>query len=491
MDEKHIYSLYTILKGIREYLDLRIKGKTFWLKVELADIKFHSSGHCYLELSETKDGKNIAKCKGAIWQGSLETIRVNLKNDFPNIIKKGNEILSLVELQFTEQYGLNIIIKDVDINFSLGALEKKKQETIDQLKRENLIEKNKLCKVPKVIQKIAIIGSAETAGITDLRKQLDNNSYRYHFTYEIFSCLVQGEKAELEIIQRLKQLNGSQYDVIALIRGGGSKLDLEVFNSYNIAREIALHDKPIFTGIGHETDVSVADLVANMYHKTPSALGSYIIEKAHNFEVSIITSLNGVFEYKNRFLEDRKSRLRLNIQTLTSQSRSITQLRRGDLHTKMNRIVQETSQLLNIERKNLALGLELIKTNPLAYIITSKSNLKHTVELIEINSEGRIKQALENFKQIIELIFSYSKHKIEDRLKFVSNILDIVDIYHPDNILTKGYAIPRLNGQLLIDQSIRENDILEIELLKKVLIVLFKKDKQKWKTSLMNRLLKS
>ena len=491
MQEKKIYTLSVILKGIREYLEQRIKGKSFWLKVELANINFHNSGHCYLELVETLNGQSIAQCRGSIWRSSLEAIKANLGNDFYNIIKKGNEILCYVEMQFTEQYGLNVIIRDIDINFNLGALEKKKQETIDRLKKEDLLTKNKQLPLPTVIQKIAIIGSPETAGITDLKKQLDNNSYQYHFDYEIFPCLVQGERAEAEIINRLKELNESKFDIIALVRGGGSKLDLEVFNSYNIAKEIALHKKPIFTGIGHETDLCVADLVANVYHKTPTALGSYIVERAHNFEVRVINSFNEVIEYKNRFLEDRKSSLKLNIQTLTSKSISITQLRRGDLHTKMNRLLAEARQQINIENNRLSIGQELIKTNPITFIMNSKNNLKHTMELMQINSEGRIKQALDNFKQTMGLILSYSKQKIEDRLNYVNNVLEVVGIYHPDNILSKGYAIPKMDGRLILNQPIMENTELEIELLKRILIVTYKRDKQKWKTSLMNRLLKS
>jgi len=491
MHEKKIYTLSVILKGIREYLEQRIKGKSFWLKVELANINFHNSGHCYLELVETLNGQSIAQCRGSIWRSSLEAIKVNLGNDFSNIIKKGNEILCYVEIQFTEQYGLNVIIRDIDINFNLGALEKKKQETIDRLKKEDLLTKNKQLPLPTVIQKIAIIGSPETAGITDLRKQLDNNSYQYHFDYEIFPCLVQGERAEAEIINRLKELNESKFDIIALVRGGGSKLDLEVFNSYNIAKEIALHKKPIFTGIGHETDLCVADLVANIYHKTPTALGSYIVERAHNFEVQVMNSFNGVLENINRFLEVRKSTLKLNIQTLTSKSISITQLRRGDLHTKLNRLLSEARQHIHNEKSRLSIGLEWIRTTPLSFILTSKNNLKHTMELMQINSDGKVKQALNIFKQNIDLISSYSKQKIDDRLKYVNNVLEVIGMYHPNNILTKGYAIPRLNGQLISDQSIKENTELEIELIKRILVVTYKKDKQKWKTSLMNRLLKS
>ena len=491
MTEKKIYTLHTILKGIRNYLEDRIKGKVFWLRAELANINFHSSGHCYLELAETDNGRSIAQCRGTIWKSTLSNIKNSLGDDFKNIIKKGNEVLFLVEIQFTEQYGLSINIRDVDINFNLGALEKKKQETINRLKKEELINKNKEIKIPTVIQKIAIIGSPETAGITDLRKQLEKNSYGYNFEYEIYPCLVQGEKAEVEIIDQLKKLRNSSYEIIALIRGGGSKLDLDVFNSYSICREIALHPIPVFTGIGHETDISVADLVANIHHKTPSALGSYIVEKAHNYEVRIISSYNYILEYKDKILEEKKSHLKLNIQTLTSKSISITQMRRGDLHSNMNRIFAEARQKLSIEQNSIKVGEEILRTNPAAFILTLNKKLNHTLELIQINSEGKIKNALSGFNQIMELIASYSLKKIEEKLKYTSNVNEIIGVYHPDNILSKGYAIPKIDGNLLKDQELGRNTEIEIEMFKRIIIVSYLKDKPKWKTSIMNKLLKN
>lgn len=491
MDEKKIYTLSKILKGIRDYLELRIKGKYFWVRVELANINFHSSGHCYLELAETVKGLSIAQCKGSIWKSSLETIKGNLGKDFDNIIKKGNEILCFVEIQFTEKYGLSVIVKDIDINFNLGALEKKKQETIDKLRKEDVIDNNKKHYLPAVIQKIAIIGSPETAGITDLMKQLTDNLYHYHFEYEIFPSLVEGEKAEYEIIDRLNQLNNSTFDIIALVRGGGTKLSLEVFNSYNLAKTIALHNKPVFTGIGHETDFSVADLVASVNHKTPSALGSYIVERAHNFEVKVISVYNFIIEFNNKFIEEKKSSLKFNIQTFTSKSISLTQQRRGDLHTVLNRISTEVKHNVNEEKNRISLAYEIIVTNPTAFISVERSNLTHTMELIRVNSAGMIRLALETLKFTLDYIFTFSKQKIEEKLNHSNNVSEVINIYHPDNILIKGYAIPRVDGHLILNTSLKNGDELEIELYKRILIVSFIKDKEKWKTLLMSKLQKS
>ncbi len=492
MVERKIYTLKTILKRIRDILESRITDKYFWLKVELSNIKFHSTGHCYLELSETKDGGVVAKCSGAIWKNNLSKIKTALGKDFLNIIKKGNEILCFVKIQFTEQYGLSIIIQDVDISFNIGAMEIRRQQTIDRLSKENLLNLNKQVIVPAVIQKIAIIGSLETDGITDLIKQLDNNIHGYHFYYQVFSSHVQGVKAENELLSRLKELKGdSRFEIIAVIRGGGSKLDLDVFNSYEISKEIAFHDKPVYTGIGHENDISVADLVANKSHKTPTALGSFIVERAHMYDVKITNSYNAVIEFKEKYLEDRKSHLKLNIQTLTSESISRTRLKRGDLHSVMNRINSEARQMMNIEKNMIGVVQEVIKVNPVTYIANSRLGLKHTIEITQLNANNRINQALESYKQIMDVVYLYSKQQIEAKYKLADNIFEVISVYHPDNILVKGYAIPRLNGELIKDQKIRENREIEIELHKRVLVVSYKKEKKRWMNSIMNRLQKS
>ncbi|MCX6246163.1 MAG: exodeoxyribonuclease VII large subunit [Bacteroidetes bacterium] len=482
MPERTVYTLSKILKGIRDYLETRIKGKTFWLKVEIADLKYHKTGHCYLELTESTNGQNIAQCKGAIWQSNLSTIRANIGEDFDNIVKKGNEIVCLVELSFSERYGLNIIIKDIDITFNLGELEKRKQETINRLTKENLLGKNKENPLPTVIQKIGIIASPETAGITDLLKQLKNNSYQYVFDIEVFSCSVQGDKAQAEIISRLQQLKNSRFEVICLIRGGGSKLDLDVFNSYEIAREIALHDKPIFTGIGHETDLCVADLVANVYHKTPTALGSYIVDRARNFEVRFVSTFNYILEYKDKFLESRRSALNLNISTFSSRSITYTQLRRGELHTKMTRIIPEVINLINIQKNSIGISREVLRTIPRSCLTAQSHLLNTTIQLVDINSQKHIKSGLMFLQNNFELILSLAQSRISESTNYIQNIIQVIGIYHPDDILLKGYGIPRKDGILLSKQELHPDDTIELELSNRVLVLSFVRETQIFRT---------
>lgn len=491
MPEITSYSLSTILKRVKSIIDEKTAGKHIWIKAEISNLNFHQSGHCYIDLVETKDKIVIAQCKATIWKSALQNIQRELGSDFQNILKKGNEFLCQAEINFSEVYGFSLQITKIDINFNLGDLEKRKQETIDKLTAEGLIDKNKSKIAPVVIKRIALIASTSTNGYEDFYKQLKNNQYGYIFDVTDFPASVQGENAIPEICNQLEKLNSLDFDIVAIIRGGGSKLDLDVFNNYNIAKAIALHNLPVYTGIGHENDISVADLVASMFHKTPTALGAHIVEIARTFYVKIMTAWVAIKEINTRYFDNQKALLELNIQTLTSKSTSITRLRRGDLHTLMNRINSFVIDELNTEKRKLSISKELLSSKPNTIIQNYSTALKNSMELIQVNFSSSIKQAIDGHNFNLTMIATHAKNQCIEKLKSINNILDVINVYHPKNILNKGYAIPRFKGNLLKDQDIKQNEELEIELQNRTLIVSFLKTKEKWKTYLTKKLQKN
>lgn len=484
MPEITSYSLSTILKRVKSIIDEKTRGKQIWIKAEISNINFHHSGHCYIDLVETQNKTVIAQCNARIWKSSLQNIQHELGTDFLNILKKGNEFLCQAEIVFSEVYGFSLQITKVDINFSLGDLEKRKQETIDKLKSEGVFESNKSKIAPLVIKRIALIASTSTNGYEDFYKQLNNNQYGYVFEITDFPVSVQGENAITEICQQLEALNYKAFDIIAIVRGGGSKLDLDVFNNYNIAKAIALHNLPVYIGIGHENDYSVSDMVASMFFKTPTALGAHIVEIARTFYVKIMTAWVAIKEINTRYFDNQKATLELYIQTLTTKSLSITRLRRGDLHTQMNRINTEIMEELNNEKRKLSISTELISSKPYIIINNSKSTLKNTMELMLVNFTSKINQAIEGHFFSLKMISTYAKNQCAEKSIFINNILEVINIYHPKNILKKGYAIPRFKGELLKNQQIKPKDEIEIELQERTLIVTLLKTKEKWKTYL-------
>jgi exodeoxyribonuclease VII large subunit len=235
----------------------------------------------------------------------------------------------------------------------------------------------------------------------------------------------------------------------------------------------------------------VADLVANLYHKTPSALGSYIVDRARNFEVRFTSSFNYILEYKDKFLESRKSSLNLNIQTFSSKSISYTQLRRGELHTRMTRINTEIATLISIQKNKIGVSHEILRTTPQSLINSKLQQLGYTLQLVDINSKKHINNGLILLKNSVGLVVSMAQSKISEGCTYFQNVTSVLGMYHPENILQKGYGIPRKDGVLLSKQELHTNDTIELELSNRVLVLSFIKYKEKWKSSLMNLLRKN
>lgn len=435
------HSLSTILNRVKSIVDTNVAGNCFWLKVEIANINFHRSGHVYLELAENQNGNTIAKCKAIIWNYQISQIRQALGKDFDNILKKGNEILCYTSIQFDIAYGLSLLITDVNLEFAVGQIEKKRQETIDRLKKEGLIDLNKRIQVPLVIKTIALIASKDTSGYQDFVKNITENQYGYKFNIELFSSSVQGNAAEIEIVNRLKTINQKKYDCVVIIRGGGSKIDLDIFNSYKISKQISQMNSAVFTGIGHDTDITVIDFAANKPFKTPTEVSNYIVNKSYNFEQRIISLYDLITERYHKLLERKNSDLRLYTEGIVNASNSFTRLRRGSLHTLMNRMVSSINSLINKENNKLA----LISQDQLQY---SKRNINNQEELIK-----------KRFEMLILLV----ENVINKKRTFLNNALIIASTSSPKAILNKGFTIPRVKGNLYNGEELPKDTEIILE----------------------------
>lgn len=466
MSELKTYALASILERVKAIIDEKTNNIRFWIKAEISDIKIHRSGHCYIDLVETKKDQTIAQCKATIWASNLTSIQGTLQSDFQNILKKGNQFLFLGEINFHVVYGFSINILAVDLNFSLGDIEAKKQKTIKRLNAEGIQKNNH--KVPIVIKKIALIGSVGTDGYKDFYKQLLNNQYGYAFEITDFPVSVQGATAIHEICQQLNNLNQLDFDLVVIIRGGGSKLDLDIFNHYEIVRAIALHNLPIHTGIGHENDVNLVDSWASMSHKTPTALGAYIVEMAFVFEGKINYMWLNINKIKDSFLQNYNNKLKLNVQSL-SETISFCQRKRGELHNMVTRINRTSTERINRDNYKLTGANQQLSSSYKSIISAQNLAIQTNVKMLDL----------------------YTSKQCTDKLSHIENIKAVIENYHPDNILRLGYAIPLHKGKLLRNQQLIQKDEIEIQLLEKTIVVSYIKTKPKWKTFLMNKPFKS
>lgn len=282
------YSLFELNEYIRQVMALNFSDP-IWVKGELSQANF-SRGHCYLNLVQKgAQDEILAQSQGVIWALQLKKLRNKLGLELDVVLQEGIEVLLQVKVDFHERYGLKLIVHDIDPAYTLGKLALKRRETILKLKAEGLLEKNKALTLPLVIQRVAILSSETAAGWKDFLNEMTNNEFGYQFKLQLFSVAMQGVKVVEEIISALEQINPADFDVLIVIRGGGSKLDLSAFDEYKLCEKMASVPIPVVCGIGHEIDETVLDKVAHTSLKTPTAVAGFVIHHNMHFESMVLS----------------------------------------------------------------------------------------------------------------------------------------------------------------------------------------------------------
>lgn len=266
--------------------------RPIWVIAEISQMNVNKfSGHCYLDLVEKSNEKVIASIRATIWSFQYQRISQTFFKETGKEIEQGMQLLMMCYVKYSSIYGLSLNIVGVSSEFTLGYLSKQREITIRKLKENGVWELNKSIPLTLVIRKIAVISSATAAGWEDFQKQLLNNSHGIKFFSKLFPAIMQGQQTTQSIISALDNIisDDIDYDAVVIIRGGGSKLDLHAFDDYILCDHIAQFPIPIITGIGHERDLSVADMVANTYQKTPTAVATYIIDQ-NNMVLDYVSS---------------------------------------------------------------------------------------------------------------------------------------------------------------------------------------------------------
>ena len=291
------YTLFELNEYIRRIIALNF-SEALWISCELAQVS-ESRGHLYLSLVEKEEGdatsgtgdeKIIAQSEAVLWATDIRRLKRKLGAQFEKILKPGLQVLIFVKVEFHERYGLKLRVQDLDPAFTIGKLELLRQQTLEQLKKKGLLQKNKQKQLPVVLQRIAVISSERAAGYQDFQVQLINNPYNYKIEPVLLNASMQGDLVRKEVVTRLNEVNANAayFDCVVLIRGGGSKLDLVAFDNEELCVAIANCKIPVITGIGHDIDETIADQVAYHSLKTPTAVSEWIIQQNLYFEMEIL-----------------------------------------------------------------------------------------------------------------------------------------------------------------------------------------------------------
>ena len=277
--EKDYIDLLELQNRLKKGVELLFPNR-IWVKAEVSAVKARNGGHCYLELSQSSDKGLVAKTNAIIWSSKYRFIAPYFESVTGSPLQEGMVILVQVQVNYSELYGLSLIIDDIDPEYSLGVKELERQKTIERLQKEGLMGLQKGLELPLLPYRLAVISAEDAAGYRDFMRHISENPYGFAVEPVLFPALMQGADCPASIISALDAVmeSGHPWDAVLILRGGGAKLDLACYDDYQLAAVIAQYPLPVLTAIGHDQDFHVCDMVAYEFLKTPTALADYILD---------------------------------------------------------------------------------------------------------------------------------------------------------------------------------------------------------------------
>nr|WKN36226.1 exodeoxyribonuclease VII large subunit [Tunicatimonas sp. TK19036] len=402
------FTLYELNQQIKSVLSSELEP-AYWVVAEVGEMRVGQNGHCYLDLIEKNGDYLYAKTRATIWCNTYRGLGAWFESITGEQLRSGLKILTQVEVKFHHLYGLSLNVKDIDAKFTLGERALKRQEVISQLVEDGVFEMNKGLPLSLVPQRVAVISSPSAAGLGDFMDQLDKNRYGYQFAVDLFKATMQGNDAEESIIQALHQIfnrhenQGDYYDAVAIIRGGGAQVDLDCFDGYDIAAHIAQFPIPVISGIGHERDETVVDLVSHTRMKTPTAVAEFLINKAAQFE--------------------------------------------GELDELSRRLVSVSERILDDQHHHL----ERIQSNLKLTVVSQSLRQQHHLDQIKTQLRqkafNRIHNESERLDSYSHKMQKDSRRLIRDQFQQLGSMQTLMEMVNPEAVLRRGFSITYVNGK--------------------------------------------
>lgn len=444
MNEPEAISLLALNKIIQSGLKSSL-NPSYWVIAEISELQVNYNGHCYLELVEKPgDTDNIiARTRAIIWADKFRMIKAYFESTVKEQLQEGMKIMVRVMVEYHPLYSLSLNIKDIEPRFTMGDLASQKQAIINRLTDEGVLLMNKELTFPALPSRIAVISSANAAGYLDFVEQLKQYA-RYNINVTLFPAAMQGNDTEQSVIAALDTIyrHEEDFDIVAIIRGGGSQADLNAFNSYWLAYHIAQFPLPVITGIGHEKDDSISDMVAHTRLKTPTAVAEFIIECFQEQQALISELSRQLHHCINTQLDSRKQRLQ--------------QLAYNYQRTTHNYLQAHTIKLENYKQ------LTHIVT---AYLLSKKNRLNNLCAHLHEAAKGNISQKQQHVTLTSNLLPKIVKQYRSDKQRAIEHFSVRNGYLNPVNMLKRGYSITTLNGKKVTSAAwAKKGDILETRL---------------------------
>ena len=401
----------------------RPETQNVWVTAELSDVAVRG-GHCYMELLQKDDrGLQIAKARGVIWASSFPRIDAEFFAATGQRFSTGLKVMLRVSASFHSVYGFSLVVSAVNPDYTMGDLMRRRREILQRLKQEGILEMNRQLQWPAVPQRIAVISAPGAAGYGDFINQLYHNPSHLRFSTKLYPAVMQGATAPASIIAALEAVatDMDMWDGVVIIRGGGATSDLQAYEDYELAANVAQFPLPVAIGIGHERDITVLDWVANKRLKTPTAVAEWLVALGDDAL--------------------------------------------GFLMTVGNRILQLTTSRLTGNKEQLAHAEGLLPIAARNAVERAQSRLRNAATTLSGISGRRLHPQLTRLDMTLKAIADAASNRISRQRSLLDSRQTLLEALSPVATLKRGYSITRVDGHAVTSaDSIRTGSIIETTL---------------------------
>ncbi len=444
-------------------------SQMYWIRAEISEFTVNRAGHCYLELVEMDQlTKEVtARGRATIWSYTFRMLKPYFETTSGQTFSQGLKVLVQAKVEYHPVYGLSLNIRDIDPAFTMGDMARKRREIIMQLEEDGVYEMNKELELPAVPQRIAIISSPTAAGLQDFLNQLENNENGYQFYTKLFPAVMQGNDSPDSIMQALERVYEYEnfFDVVAIIRGGGAQLDLASFDNYELAYHITQFPIPILTGIGHDKDETVIDLVAHTKLKTPTAVAEFLISGAMTFDQELQYLENRFTELLGDRLTKEKLFLQQSSQQLASGIRQIIISEEGKFNLRRLRLEKSIPAFIYQKENQFKRFQQQLERSGLTYLNDQSHHLNKKTSKLDFYSQRQFRIMRTKLDQQNQEIKIRMKDGFKLKQNQVLNYEEKLRLIDPMQVLKRGYSLTSKDGKLIKStKELQKGDQIETHL---------------------------
>ena len=441
MSEKQVFTLQQVVRSIKKTLEDRYT-QNYWVKAEMHKLNKYPSGHAFPELVQKDENKIVAQITGTIWKQQLERINTKFIEVVKEPLREGTTLLLLVKINYSETFGLGLQILDIDPSFSLGELQKQREETLRKLAKEGLLNLNQKLHFPLLPKRVAIISADSSKGLSDFLQVLQENEKSYFIFTHLFNAYLQGDVAVQSIISALKKIKRvkDHFDIVIIVRGGGAEVGMTCYNNYDLCKAIAEFPLPVLTGIGHSTNLNVAEMVSFRNEITPTKLAEFLLQTFREFEQETKRLNREMIAHSLQIIDKTKQDFNGQVRVFKHASLRFTDSLKNELNQQIIELKNTTRYFLKNENDAI-LSLKNDYRIVTKEIITAERN---TLSLISKPIKGSL------------------LHFFERKESDLEQLEKTVNILNPSNVLQRGYSLTLLNGKILSAKNKpKKGDLIE------------------------------